>query len=156
MDSIAEIGCGYGGQTLVSNTLNNYLNFTLFDLEDVNSLIKRYLNNFILNGSFTYITLNEFNGEKKFDLVVSNYAFSELPKELQIKYIEKVLIHSDRGYLTMNSGLFEENLGNKLSLNEIKEYIPNLEIYTEEPMTGPNNYIIVWGIKGKLEKKLVE
>ena len=88
--------------------------------------------------------------------MVSNYAFSELPRELQKKYIEKVLIHSKSGYLTMNSGLFEENLGNKLSLNEIKEYIPSLEIYTEEPKTGPNNYIIVWGNKGKLEKKLVE
>lgn len=41
LDSIAEIGCGYGGQTIVSNTLNNYTNFTLFDLEDVNILIKR-------------------------------------------------------------------------------------------------------------------
>lgn len=154
LDSIAEIGCGYGGQTIVSNTLNNYANFTLFDLEDVNMLIKRYLNNFIMNGSFTTYTINEFNGNKKFDLVLSNYAFSELPKELQKKYVEKVLIHSNSGYLTMNSGLFEENLGNKMSLKEIKEYVPNLEIYTEEPKTGPNNYIIVWGNKGKLEKTI--
>lgn len=145
LDSIAEIGCGYGGQTIVSNTLNNYINFSLFDLDDVNRLIKRYLNNFILNGSFTTYTLNEYNGQKKFDLVVSNYAFSELPRELQKKYIEKVLIHSKSGYLTMNSGLFEPNLGNKMSLEEIKEYIPSLEIYNEEPKTGPNNYIIVWG-----------
>ena len=26
-DSIAEIGCGYGGQTIVSNILKNYINF---------------------------------------------------------------------------------------------------------------------------------
>ena len=52
----------------------------------------------------------------------------------------------------MNSGLFEENLGNKLSLNGIKEYIPSLENYTEEPKTCPNNYIIVLGNKAKLEK----
>lgn len=153
--SIAEIGCGYGGQTLASNQLNNYLNFTLFDLDDVNKLVKRYLNNFILNGSFNTTTINEFLGGQKFDLVISNYAFSELPKDLQKKYIEKVIIHSEKGYLTMNSGLYGSNLDDKMSLEEIREYIPNLEIYSEEPKTGPNNYILVWGNSGKLENQII-
>jgi putative sugar O-methyltransferase len=154
LESIAEIGCGYGGQTLASMTLNKYVNFTLFDLEDVNKLIQRYLNNFILDGSFNLTTLNEFEANKTFDLVISNYAFSELPHQLQLKYIEKVLLNSKRGYLTMNSGYFEEDFGNKMSLQEIKIYLPSVEVYVEEPKTGPNNYIVVWGNSGKLENKI--
>jgi putative sugar O-methyltransferase len=154
LESVAEIGCGYGGQTLASMMLNQYVNFTLFDLNDVNKLISRYLNNFILDGSFKTTTLNEFDANKNFDLVISNYAFSELPQQLQKKYIEKVLLKSKMGYLTMNTGYYEEDFGNKISLQEFKKYIPDIEIYAEEPKTGPNNYIIVWGNTGKLENEL--
>lgn len=153
LKSIAEIGCGYGGQTIVSSTLNNYLNFTLFDLDDVNGLIKRYLNNFILDGSFITTTINEFSEKKYFDLVISNYAFSELPRELQKKYIEKIMIYSKRGYLTMNSGLFEQHIGNKLSLIEINDILPDLEFYLENSSANLNSYIIVWGNSGKLENE---
>jgi putative sugar O-methyltransferase len=151
---VAEIGCGYGGQTLASMLLNNYSDFTLFDIDDVNKLVSRYLNNFILDGSFITTTLNEFEANKTFDLVISNYAFSELPQQLQEKYIKKVILNSKRGYLTMNSGYYEEDYGNKMSLQEIRTYIPDLEVYAEEPKTWPNNYIIVWGNTGKLETEL--
>jgi putative sugar O-methyltransferase len=154
LESVAEIGCGYGGQTLALMMLNQYVNFILFDLNDVNKLISRYLNNFILDGSFKSTTLNEFDANKNFDLVISNYAFSELPHQLQKKYIEKVLLKSKMGYLTMNSGYYEEDFGNKISLQEFKKYIPDIEIYAEEPKTGTNNYIIVWGNTGKLENEL--
>lgn len=154
MESIAEIGCGYGCQTIVYKTLNHYINFSLFDIDDVSILVKRYLNNFILDGSFTTHTINEFNGKKNFDLIFSNYSFSKLPRELKKKYIEKVLIYSKRGYLIMNSGLFEDKIVKKTSLNDIKEYIPSLKIYSEVPNTGSNNYIIVWGNIGKLENTI--
>jgi hypothetical protein len=32
----------------------------------------------------------------------------------------------------------------KLSLNEIRNYIPNLQVKEEVPLTGPDNYIIYW------------
>jgi hypothetical protein len=40
----------------------------------------------------------------EYDLVISNYAFSELPRDVQINYVKSVLAPSKRGYLTMNSG----------------------------------------------------
>ena len=58
----------------------------LFDLPKVNKLIERYLNSHLLKGSYKTTTLNQEISEK-YDLVISNYAFSELPKSLQIKYI---------------------------------------------------------------------
>lgn len=152
--SVAEIGCGYGGQTITSMILNKYHDYTLFDIHDVNLLIKKYLDHFIMDGSFIATTLNEYRGNNSFDLVISNYAFSELPYQLQIKYIEKVLVHSKRGYLTMNSGLYEDTLGNKIGLNKLMEYLPNVELYTETPNTGVNNYIVVWGNTRELDNRI--
>jgi hypothetical protein len=50
-------------------------------------------------------TLNRFDERAaKFELAISNYAFSELPKVLQLRYITKVLSRAERLYMTMNSG----------------------------------------------------
>jgi hypothetical protein len=80
-------------------------------------------------------------------LVISNYAWSELPKKLQLKYIEKIMLNSNMGYLTMNSGQGGESGAVKLNLSELKDNLPNFEIFEEKPNTGPYNYIICWGHK---------
>ena len=74
------------------------------DLNEVLELNVKYLENFILNSYYQCSTLNQLGSECNFDLVISNFAFSELPRALQIKYVEKVLSKSKRGYLVMNSG----------------------------------------------------
>jgi hypothetical protein len=80
--------------------------------------------------------------------VLSNYAFSELPAQLALKYVEKVLSKARRGYLTMNSGrgTGERNRG-KLSIEDYNNLLPAFEIREEHPRTGPDNYILVWGHK---------
>jgi len=80
-------------------------------------------------------------------LVISNYAFSELPLELQKIYIEKVIRKSKRGYLIMNSGMnnFSGRSDGKLHLAELRTLLPVFEILDEIPNTGPDNYVIVWG-----------
>ena len=99
-----------------------------------------------MNNSYSFSSLNEFKKGFKFDLVISNYAFSELPKNLQLKYIEKVVGNSKNGYMTMNSGASESVLqGDYLSINELKNKIKNLKIIDEIPKTKSGNYIIVWG-----------
>jgi phospholipid N-methyltransferase len=154
LNQVAEIGCGYGGQTVASMVLNNYVNFTLFDLDDVNSLIKRYLNNFILAGSFITKTINEHTGDNNYDLVISNYAFSELPRKLQLIYISKVISKAKRGYLTMNSGITLNNIYNeKMNLQEILDYLPKVTLYHDEPYNELGTYIIVWGNEGTLERQ---
>jgi putative sugar O-methyltransferase len=144
LDRIAEIGCGYGGQTLVNDQLLNYRYATLFDLPFVNELIRKYLNTMLLNGAYRVTTINE-TLPANYDLVISNYAFSELPTVLQHAYIRKVLANSERGYLTMNSGLGGRRSSGKLSIEQLQELLPPFEIYEEDPLTSPYNYIIVWG-----------
>ena len=140
----AEIGCGYGGQAYVNDQLLDVEHTTLFDLPVVNKLIEQYLNMKLLNGAYRATVINQAE-PNDYDLVISNYAFAELPARLQGKYIEKVLVRSKKGYLTMNSGLSGPRSRGKLSLRELQELLPNFEVYEEQPLTFANNYIILWG-----------
>lgn len=144
--TVAEIGCGYGGQCLVNDQLLSVGKATLFDLPIATQLITRYLENFLLNGAYEICTINRAMPES-YDLVISNYAFSELPKNLQLKYIEKVLSKSKRGYLTMNSGRGGglDRSFPKLSIKELEERLPKFDVFEEKPLTFEYNYIISWG-----------
>lgn len=144
LGNVAEIGCGYGGQALVNDQLLKVRLATLFDLPTVNKLISRYLNAMLLNGAYRVVVLNEAV-PRGYDLVISNYAFSELPFSLQQMYIEKVLANSSRGYLTMNSGIGGKRSEGKMSLKQLRSLLPPFEIYEEVPLTSPHNYLIVWG-----------
>ena len=148
--NIVEIGCGYGGQYLILDQVMKINNYTLMDLYSVNKLIEKYLEYHLLNSSYETKTINQLKNNKKFDLVISNYAFSELPPLTQINYIKKVLLNSKNGYLTMNSGI-ENNVfkghpkKEHLSLEEIKKYIKDIKILDGEPHSSWGIYIIVWG-----------
>ena len=146
LGEVAEIGCGYGGQAFVNDQMLNLQLSILFDLPIVNKLIDRYLGSFLLNGAYQTTVINKVQ-PKSYDLVISNYAFSELPTELQLAYIKKVIAKSSKGYLTMNSGLGGPHSSGKLSLEQLRTYLPKFEIFEEDPVISTHNYIIVWGHK---------
>ena len=144
---IAEIGTGYGGQFLILDQFLDFSNYYFFDLKEVLLFCEKYLDNYLIRNSFKTLHINNYNGEEKFDLVISNYAFSELPSELQRIYLRKVIKLSKRGYLTMNSGkknsIFQ---GDYLSLDQIKKEIPFIKINNETPkdFVHQGNYVISW------------
>lgn len=144
LSKVAEIGCGYGGQCLVNDALLEYKHAVLFDLPFVNELIERYLNYSLMNGAYKVKTINQ-ELPHSYDLVISNYAFSELPAQLQLTYIRKVMVNSKRGYLTMNSGIGGALNKGKLCLEELRNLLPSFDCLKEEPLTYEHNYIIVWG-----------
>lgn len=144
LGQVAEIGCGYGGQTLVNDQLLDVQSARCFDLPFVCKLIDRYLNAHLLIGAYATTLINK-EEPRDYDLVISNYAFSELPKTLQMAYIKKVLSKSNKGYLTMNSGLGNARSTGKLTLSELTELLPEFRMIEEDPLTSDTNYIIVWG-----------
>jgi putative sugar O-methyltransferase len=143
-----EIGGGYGGQFLILKDMFRIENYGIYDLPNVQKLIKRYLELVNQHAQVEFLDL-ETSISRKWDLVISNYAFSELPKNLQETYISKVLSHSRRGYLIMNSGRenFTMRSKGKLSLKDLQKLLPSFEIFEELPKTGPDNYVIIWGHK---------
>ena len=144
--NICEIGAGYGGQFFILNKIFKINSYVMFDLPEANLLIEKYLKNFSILAKYETSTLDSFNEESDFDLVISNYAFSEIGRNEQIKYINRVLSKSKRGYLTMNSGKKNSEFKhNHLLLDELEDLLPKFKVLEEKPLIWEDNYIIVWG-----------
>jgi len=145
--SIAEIGVGYGGQFIVLEKNFQFNSYAIFDLPQVINLTHKVVK--VSGAPEKKIVDCDINQPKleHCDLVISNYAFSELPKEIQAGYLEGVLKNSQRGYLIMNSGRtdFSGRSSGKYSLGELKKLLPEFEVLPESPLTGPDNYVIAWG-----------
>jgi hypothetical protein len=139
---IIEIGAGYGGQCLIINKLFKPSEYSIIDLDEASELSHKYLN---INGiESRIIKISEVNDiDEDFDIVISNYAYSELGKNLQDLYYDKIIKRSKNGYLTYN---FISNLCNIDSYN--KEEIfdkfseKNIKILDETPKTFEDNLII--------------
>ena len=144
--NIIEIGGGYGGQCKILSTLTSFAKYTIVDLPEAGLLAEKYLK--LLNVDNVFIESSEsFVGAPHYDLVISNYAFSEISRDEQIQYIEKILNRSNCGYMTYN--FTSDYYGiNSLTLNELLDLlkIPNrdIQMLAEDPLTAPDNIIIVW------------
>ena len=140
--NICEIGVGYGGQCRIINAYYKPATYCLVDIQPALALAQRFLDNYLLHSVLTYTTMNELC-PKEFDLVLSNYAFTELPRPIQDVYLNKVILKSKRGYITYNEITPKEF--NSYKLDELVAMIPGSKILKEEPLTHPKNCIIVWG-----------
>jgi len=147
---IAEIGGGFGGQASLNGLLDTPLSQTIYDIAPVLELAKKFINRLQIPGTFIFK-----DGVKaypsKSDLVISNYAFCELNRDMQDLYLKNVILPSPRGYITWNS-LSADNFSNLstdnnrgYSLAELVRLIPNSQIIPEVPLTSPSNAIIIWG-----------
>jgi hypothetical protein len=139
ISTIAEIGVGYGGQVRVLDALKIGLEYTLFDLQEVLGLASRYLNCFVMNGSYEVKTINQVS-VKNVDLIISMYALSELPRFLQMAYYEKLLKHAKNGYMIINDCWHFD----RLSRDEWRVLL-NAKVLEELPSTAVDNYVLIWG-----------
>ncbi|MEI6444872.1 MAG: putative sugar O-methyltransferase [Nostocales cyanobacterium ELA583] len=140
--NICEIGVGYGGQCRIINAYYSPSMYCLVDIQPALSLAQRFLDNYIIHSVLTYKTMNELS-QRDYDLVLSNYAFTELPRSVQDIYLNKVILRSKRGYITYNETTPSEF--NSYKSGELIEIISGSRIFKEEPLTHPKNCIIVWG-----------
>jgi hypothetical protein len=143
---VVEIGCGYGGQAVILDKVAEIQSYTFIDLWQVNMLIKRFIEASPLSCNYSVSTLREaFRPSNSWDLAISNYAFSELPKVLQKKYLTNIIWASQHGYMTMNSGI-EGSFGNvnNMSLSELQSALPTSSVIDERPLTYSKNYILTW------------
>ena len=142
--SVVEIGIGYGGQARVINHLSRIQEYTLYDLPSVQELALKFLRE--TNPGFSPTCLNIRKLEQSgYDLVISNYAISELPGNVQAEYLEKILKPSKHIYLIMNSGASNKTGRSKGKLSQayFLDSLPGLKVQAESPLTGPDNYVMV-------------
>lgn len=101
--NIVEIGGGYGGLCKVLSTLVEFDNYIIFDLEEVNGLIKKYTSKFSkISDKVQAFTLDELGEIEGIDLLISNYAFSEVSLDIQNEYYDKVIKKSKNIYMIFN------------------------------------------------------
>ena len=139
--NIAEIGVGYGGQCRIINSLAKPEKYTLVDIKPALLLAQTYLDGYILSSVMKYKTMNELR-KKSYDLVISNYAFTELRQSIQDVYLDKIILNSRHGYITYNDITPDEFKSYKK--DELLKIIPNAKIIDEKPLTHKRNCIIVW------------
>lgn len=145
--TIVEIGGGYGGQCKILADLFHFKQYTIIDLPGPLALTKRFLKEQKVP-NVHFLSCDSVIPDSTFDLVISNYAFSECTTEMQQKYID-VFARSNTGYLICNNFPANEPLSYLFSnkaeiLAKLRSHqIPWLELQ-ESPKTSLNNYLIVW------------
>ncbi len=140
---IVEIGVGYGGQCRVINSYFKPRSYCLIDIEPALMLSKRFLDHYLIDSPIIYKTMDKLD-QQEYDLLISNYAFTELPRKIQDIYLQKCIIGSKRGYITYNEITPPDFKSYKKE--ELIKIIPDSKIIDEIPLTHPNNCIIVWGM----------
>lgn len=140
--SICEIGVGYGGQCRIINAQYAPATYRLVDIKPALLLAQRFLDNYAVKSTLSYMTMNELE-KSNYDLVISNYAFTELLRTIQEIYLEKVILNSRRGYIIYND--INPTEFKSYKKEELLKVIPGSRIIDEVPLTHPNNCVIVWG-----------
>ena len=150
--TINEIGVGFGGQAL--HILNIYAvkKYNLLDLEWPAKLALKNLLKFNRELADT-VKVAELDREIASDLLVSNYAFSELSRGVQDLYFRNIVSKAARGYIIYN--FIHDEGANSLTAREFLELLPDdAEALEENPLTHPGNVLIVWGHKRDLPENL--
>ena len=147
---IIEIGGGYGGQCAIMAHFEKFKSYTLIDLPCVLGLARKFVDELGVSNVHT-IGVDELDQLETYDLIVSNYAFSEIDAQHQLVYLEKVIKNIPRGYMTMNFIGTRNNI-QALPLEKIKELLTaaghKVKVEVERPQTNPRgkrNVLLTWG-----------
>ncbi len=136
---IVEIGGGYGGQCLIMSKVVDFNSYKIVDLPSAANLINKYLSKLSISRANAY-SIDSLEDSESYDLIISNYAFSELNREIQNLYLNKIIKKSTHGYLICNM----INNFDSFSRRELISMNENIKIMEEEPKTHSNNFVIYW------------
>ncbi len=131
---IAEIGGGYGGQCAIVSRVFRPARYTIIDLEPCLRLARRYLEASGIS-DVTYVTIGELDeagARPAYDLVISNYAFSELSRSVQDEFVGKVIAGASRGYFMCNFATHTWE-GDQYSQHEMMELRRDARVFRESP-----------------------
>lgn len=148
MQEIVEIGVGFGGLCRLIATYFDYKRsksrYVLVDLAPVLNLTKRYLDKYNLDTYLEFIdgkNITSYEGDIP-DFFISNYAFSELSRNVQDVYFESIINKTKCGYMICNDLANKDADLKGYSVEEIANRIPESRIINFYPR---HHKVIVWG-----------
>ena len=139
--SIIEIGGADGGQATVLDTVMGFREYIDIDLEWPAKLAKKYC---LLNNVSNFTSCRPNHAlmhlrEEKYDMAISNYAFSECEEDTQDFYINEIFSRCERGYITVN-GSHERKARVEKQMKNFK----NFRKFASD-LDKHNHPIFVWG-----------
>lgn len=138
---ILEIGVGYGGQCRVLCGIFPVTEYVLVDLPPVLALTNKFLSTSRVDTPITYISADSTQPVQS-DLLISNYAFSELRREVQEEYFRHFVEGAPRGYMTFNR--IAPRSFHSLSAEQLAERVGGT-VLAESPKSYPGNRVVIWG-----------
>ena len=143
--NIIEIGVGYGGQCKVISDFFNINKYYLVDLNEALNLADKYLKKLNVKNVRIVRPLEITTLDQGFDLIISNYAFTELSRDIQELYLNKILLRSAHGYITCNFVSKEFGI-DSFSGTELQQRLGffNIKRLEEFPLTHKDNAIFFW------------
>lgn len=147
---IAEIGAGYGGQAI--HILNRWSpsQYFIYDLEWPSKLAIKNVKQSPID-LYVQPEIKSWEEQADVDLVISNYAFSELFRDVQETYFRSIIASSKAGYVIYNHIHERDNLS--MSAEEFASRISGAVILKEKPLSFPGNVLVVWGHNPKADLK---
>jgi hypothetical protein len=149
---IAEIGVGNGGLAAQVSAFFEVDNYNLIDLPEVLSLTSKVLKLSSPGSNFKFIPPKNVAPHLS-DLLISNYAFSELNKEFQDFYFDNFVACAKAGYMIYNHIHSDPSIS--YSANDMMKRIPGAEILNEDPFTYRGNVVLVWGHDANSKSKFL-
>lgn len=142
--SIVEIGGGYGGQCKIISDIFRFKKYTIIDLPEALGVAKKFLRAHNVK-NVTFLTPDQLPTDTSFDLLISNYAFSECYAYIQAYYAKNILSKARNGYCICNQICKGSEYNDKEStLATLTNHGIGWDIIDEVPLTAPDNYLIVW------------
>jgi hypothetical protein len=141
---ILEIGGGYGGQCAIIARRFDVASYDILDLPETAALARRFL---ATAGIAQARCLSDISAlQPSYDLLISNYAFSELSDALRVGYRETLVPRCARGFMMWNRVYFDITtlrLGRdeavarfRAEMDALAQHAPNLrtvdELLTED------------------------
>ncbi len=152
---IVEIGGGYGGQCRIIRSRFRVGSYTIHDLPEAAQLAKRYLDAFQIQDVAFNPPLD--GRSRAVDLLISNYALSEIRRSMQDRYFAELLSGATRGYMIWNASAIRRSSLTRLpardlpySAEDVVARIPGARIERALPLVlsddiARNNVLITWG-----------
>jgi hypothetical protein len=143
---VLEIGGGYGGLCKVLSSLFTFKSYTIVDLPESLKLAEKYLHHHQV-ASVRFIPWDTFSFEENYDLVISDFGFSDYDRKVQSCYLMKQFGRSQRGYLACS--FFPKHF--KVRPYNREELLKQLSragipyvVEEERPLMGQDHIIIFW------------
>ena len=150
---VVEIGGGYGGQCRLILARFSLASYTIFDLPEAGALTRTYLKaleiaDVLINPPPTI--------DRPVDLVLSNYALSEVRRSMQEHYLESVVRTAPRGYMIWNEAALRRSARIRLPAGDrpygadaFAAMIPGARIERDPPLLlsddiARDNVLIRW------------